>query len=154
MAETTPLRQEALPRQEPKAERPPLVGAPAKLRQIVMRSLFWSYERGSWQYDVIVILILAFIFLSHPLFRDQPTMELSNLHYGQGVVEVSHDKTSHTYQIDARLLESLNAPTPEQAAETILAKSLNRPFKLKSLEKIFDRKNTQVVLGYRVQVEP
>ena len=25
--------------------------------------LFWSYERGSWQYDVMCVLILAFIFL-------------------------------------------------------------------------------------------
>lgn len=24
--------------------------------------LFWSYERGSWQYDVMCVLILAFIF--------------------------------------------------------------------------------------------
>lgn len=26
--------------------------------------LFWSYERGSWQYDIMCVLILAFIFLS------------------------------------------------------------------------------------------
>jgi len=26
--------------------------------------LFWSYDRGSWQYDVMCVLILAFIFLS------------------------------------------------------------------------------------------
>ena len=25
--------------------------------------LFWSYERGSWQYDVMCVVILAFIFL-------------------------------------------------------------------------------------------
>jgi hypothetical protein len=24
--------------------------------------LFWSYERGSWQYDIMCVLILAFIF--------------------------------------------------------------------------------------------
>jgi hypothetical protein len=28
------------------------------------KTLFWSYERGSWQYDVMVLLILAFIFLA------------------------------------------------------------------------------------------
>jgi hypothetical protein len=27
------------------------------------KTLFWSYERGSWQYDVMCVLILAFIFL-------------------------------------------------------------------------------------------
>ena len=153
MAETKPLHQEALPHQEPEAARPPLVGAGAKLRTILRRSIFWSYERGSWQYDVIVILILAFIFLSHPLFQDQPVLELTNLRHVSGVVELSHDETSHTYQIDARLLESLNAPT-ERAAETILEKSLNRQVKVKSVEEIRDRKDSQVVLGYRVQVEP
>lgn len=25
--------------------------------------LFWSYDRGSWQYDLMCVLILAFIFL-------------------------------------------------------------------------------------------
>ena len=26
--------------------------------------LFWSYDRGSWQYDLMCVLILAFIFLA------------------------------------------------------------------------------------------
>ena len=26
--------------------------------------LFWSYDRGTWQYDILCVLILAFIFLS------------------------------------------------------------------------------------------
>jgi hypothetical protein len=30
----------------------------------VLRILFWVYERGSWQYDVLCALILAFIFLT------------------------------------------------------------------------------------------
>jgi hypothetical protein len=36
--------------------------------------LFWSYERGSWQYDVMCVLILAFIFLSpNRMFHSQDT---------------------------------------------------------------------------------
>lgn len=27
------------------------------------KSLFWSYERGSWQYDIMCVLILAFVVL-------------------------------------------------------------------------------------------
>ena len=30
----------------------------------VFRIVFWTYQRGSWQYDLICILILAFIFLT------------------------------------------------------------------------------------------
>jgi hypothetical protein len=30
----------------------------------VKKFLFWSYERGSWQYDVMCVVILAFIFFA------------------------------------------------------------------------------------------
>ena len=37
------------------------------------RFLFWDFQRASWQYDVMVGLILAFIFLTpRDVFRDQP----------------------------------------------------------------------------------
>jgi hypothetical protein len=37
------------------------------------RFVLWDYARASWQYDIIVALILAFIFLTpHDIFRDQP----------------------------------------------------------------------------------
>jgi uncharacterized membrane protein YfhO len=28
------------------------------------KTLFWSYERSSWQYDVMCVLILAFVFFA------------------------------------------------------------------------------------------
>jgi hypothetical protein len=28
------------------------------------KMLFWSYERGSWQYDLMCVLILAFVFFA------------------------------------------------------------------------------------------
>ncbi len=35
--------------------------------------LWWSYPRGSLEYDVMVAIILAFIFLTPArVFRDQP----------------------------------------------------------------------------------
>ena len=37
------------------------------------RLVFWEYPRTSWQWDVIVAAILAFIFLTpRSVFRDQP----------------------------------------------------------------------------------
>jgi len=30
----------------------------------VSRVIFWTYERGGWQYDILSALILAFIFLT------------------------------------------------------------------------------------------
>src|SRR5215216_288593 len=35
--------------------------------------LYWSYERGTWQYDIMVVAILAFIFFApNELFHSHP----------------------------------------------------------------------------------
>ena len=40
-----------------------------RLRPVVL----WTYPRGSWQYDILAVAILVFIFLTpRELFRDQP----------------------------------------------------------------------------------
>ena len=37
------------------------------------RLIFWDFKRGSWQYDVVVAVILAFIFLTPvAIFEDRP----------------------------------------------------------------------------------
>ncbi len=37
------------------------------------RLIFWDFPRASWQYDLVVGLILIFIFATpHSFFRDQP----------------------------------------------------------------------------------
>ncbi len=52
-----------------------LNAAMSKFGQTLKGYIWWTYPRGSVQYDVMVTLILAFIFLT-PLwvnFRDKPT---------------------------------------------------------------------------------
>jgi hypothetical protein len=40
---------------------------------MLKRFIFWEYARGSWQYDVIVGIIVAFVFLTpREWLRDQP----------------------------------------------------------------------------------
>lgn len=47
--------------------------------KVIARIIFWKYERGTWQYDLLCALILAFIFLTPPtvfegrLFTEQNT---------------------------------------------------------------------------------
>jgi len=31
---------------------------------VVWRALFWTYERATWQYDLMVIAILSFVWLT------------------------------------------------------------------------------------------
>src|SRR4051812_5583172 len=41
--------------------------------EMLKRLILWDFARGSWQYDVIVLLILGFLFLTpRSWFRDQP----------------------------------------------------------------------------------
>ena len=60
------------------------------------KTLFWSYERGSWQYDVMCVLILAFIFLApNSFFRStDAAMKQPYVVTGEelGAVEPGHVK--------------------------------------------------------------
>jgi len=122
-----------------------------KVKLVAARSVFWVYERGSWQYDVIVAFILAFVFLTpRSVFNDRPTLQLSDLRHFQGVIEVGRAKDGWHYLVDSRLVESVGADKPEDAVRRILQRHLHKPFVIKSLEPTRDRNN--VVLGYAVVV--
>ena len=63
--------------------------------------IFWSYERGSVQYDIMVTLILIFVFFS-PLvisFNDRPVER--NPH-ATGVLVYPDGKGEFIYQVDAK----------------------------------------------------
>jgi len=117
-----------------------------------VRTILWAYERGTWQYDLMVIAILAFIFLTpRAWFQDRPTLQLTHLRHDQGFVEVGRGKAGWSYLIDARLVDSLAPQKPEDAIHEILRRRLQKPFAVKSTDVIRDRNN--VVLGYTVVVE-
>ena len=39
----------------------------------VWRTIYWTYERATWQYDLMVIAILAFVWLTPPDWLHDPT---------------------------------------------------------------------------------
>ena len=39
----------------------------------VWHALFWTFERATWQYDLMVIAILAFVWLTPPGWIGDPT---------------------------------------------------------------------------------
>jgi len=39
---------------------------------ILWNALFWTYERATWQYDLMVIAILAFVWLTPPSWIGDP----------------------------------------------------------------------------------
>jgi hypothetical protein len=40
--------------------------------RILWNAFFWTYERTTWQYDLMVIAILAFIWLTPPGWLNDP----------------------------------------------------------------------------------
>ena len=40
---------------------------------VIWRTLYWTYERATWQYDLMVIAILAFVWLTPPAWIGDPT---------------------------------------------------------------------------------
>lgn len=151
MTQSTEVRSSALPQAQTDTPEGALTKVWRKVRLGIVRTAFWAYERGTWQYDLMVIAILAFIFLSpRAWFVDRPTLELTDLRHQQGFVELAHGKEGWRYLIDARLVESYSAAKPEDAIRVILNRHLRQPFNVISIVPITDKNN--VVLGYTVLV--
>jgi len=124
----------------------------SKSRLVIRKAIFWSYERGSWQYDIICLIILAFIFLTPTRwFHDRPRLQLSDLRHVQGIVEVSHTDRLWVYQLDARLVESRGEVAAREAFHQLLLQRIKPPFTIKSIKPITGAGG--VILGYTVEVE-
>src|SRR5579871_4372730 len=108
MAQPTDLHDQALPHQVDSRSESPGLSWGRKAKLAITHSVFWAYQRGSWQYDLIVIGILAFIFLSpRAWFNDRPTLQLSDLRHQQGIIELSRVNKNVFYLVDARLVDSI-----------------------------------------------
>ncbi len=89
------------------------------------RFILWDYARGVWQYDVMVGVILAFIFLTpRGWFRDQPRMPQASQ-----ITVLGAGHRNDVLWIDPELL----AGVPEnQRADRLSDILRNRPEVLKS----------------------
>ena len=77
---------------------------------MLKRFILWDYSRGSWQYDVIVGVILAFIFLTpRDWFRDQPRIPNAS-----NIAMVSSGNGSSAFFIQADLVSGI--PDDQRAA--------------------------------------
>jgi hypothetical protein len=127
----------------------------------IVRTIFWSSERGSWPYDVIVVVIVIFV-LATPRnwFHDRPQ---SRTAASSGVEFISEDSGSQTriYRLDAAVLapqKRATKPTPELEREThdILGRTVddlkNRTFQVLRIDPVLD--GDGAVLHYDVTIRP
>jgi hypothetical protein len=128
----------------------------AGLKQILSRTLFWSYERGTWQYDVAVVLVLIFVLLTpRGWFRDQPQVGIPAASDQVQLVLFSNDGHRQEYRVDARVLaprEQTAALQNElhQALQRALPDLRNGRFSISNIEAVRDEKGT--VIAYEVEI--
>ena len=124
----------------------------ASLGRILSKTFFWAYERGTWQYDVAVILILVFV-LATPRhwFRDLP--EAGGPATAGQMQLVSNDGNRQTYRVDARVLTP-----PKFALQSDLHTALQQAlpelrsgnFSISRIEPVRDEQG--LVIAYQVEI--
>ena len=76
----------------------------------VKRVLLWDYPRASWQYDIMVAVILAFVFATpRSWFHDQPRIPQSH-----EVALLPSPKGTRVFWLEPELLASLAHDAPDR----------------------------------------
>ena len=87
----------------------------------VGRVIFWSFERGSWPYDVMVVAILLFVLMTpRKWFHDEPHASVLASSDVQ-IVSQDTDSDTRTYRLNAKALppeKRATKSTPELERET------------------------------------
>ncbi len=110
-----------------------------------MRFLLWDYPRAGWQYDVMVGLILAFIFLTpRDWFRDQPK--------ASSVVMLPAEHGSSVFWIEPQLLAGVPEAERMQKASALLRARFKTKQNLVRLQPILD--SEEEVKGYMAFTTP
>jgi hypothetical protein len=128
----------------------------AVLKQFLNRTFFWSYERGAWQYDVAVVLILIFVLLTpRRWFQDQPQVGIPDASERVQLILFSDGGHRQEYRVDARVLAPPER-TPalqndlHQALQRALPDLRNGRFSISNIEAVRDEKGT--VIAYQVEI--
>jgi len=117
----------------------------ARLVSGFKRFLFWDYPRAGWQYDVMVGLILAFIFITpRDWFRDQPK--------ANNIVMLPSDHGATVFWMDAQQLASVPEAARTAEADALLQARTGKRYHVVRLEPIVD--SEQEIKGFMAFTTP
>jgi hypothetical protein len=114
---------------------------PSGLRRLIL----WDYQRGVWQYDVIVCLILLFIFASpREWFNDQPRVP--------NAAQITSHNGESAFWIDTELVTSI--PENQRLSEItkILTARTRKQHTMMRIEPIYDAEHE--LQGYMAFSKP
>ncbi|MSO22660.1 MAG: hypothetical protein EXQ58_05275 [Acidobacteria bacterium] len=117
----------------------------------INKVIFWSYGRGTFQYDILCGLILIFIFVTPRQFFQDWTA-ITNPHqfaFGEEIVNTFDQYGNPVFNISAQLVPaSQDASAVKNAALTQLQKTLNKQVSIADIKPILDE-NGQTI-GYSI----
>jgi hypothetical protein len=109
------------------------------------RFILWDYRRASWQYDLMVGLILAFVFLTPRVwFRDQPRLS--------SVVMLPPSHGAQVFWVEPEMLDPVPEAQRLQSAAQLIKSRFGKTVTLIRLEPIFD--SEQETRGYMAYAAP
>jgi len=92
------------------------------VKQILLSYFYWTYSRGSFHYDVMVTVILAFIFLTPQIpgwsFGDKPSAPTGLVHPIQVIGDGEHGVIITVQVSDANV--------PQGASDSVVKKALRK----------------------------
>jgi hypothetical protein len=116
---------------------------------MLKRFILWDFPRATWQYDVMVGIIIAFIFLTpRDWFRDQPRIPRASK-----IAVLPAEHGSNVFVIDPELLagvpEDKRAASVEQILKTMTGA---RRVEITRVEPIYDSESE--IKGYMAFARP
>ena len=114
---------------------------------VLKKYFFWSYERGSFHYDIMVTLILLFIFVSPHFidFKDKP-VTIVPLHASEVLVREAGDpgESRFIYEIRAEDLGRVNTDGDIRSAILRVIEPIAGEITLESYKPVQDTKGNIV----------
>lgn len=116
---------------------------------MLKRFILWDYPRASWQYDVMVGIILAFIFLTpRDWFRDQPRIPTAS-----SIAPLPSENGSSLFFVSSELLAGV--PENQRAAkltQLLRVRTSDRQLQVIRVEPILDSEGE--LQGYHAFARP
>lgn len=114
----------------------------------IKRFILWDYPRASWQYDVMVGLILGFLFLTpREWFRDQPRIPRASQ-----IAMLQGNHGTNVFWIESELLAGVAPERQMQVAAEKLRALTDDKQTLVRLEPVFD--SEKEIKGYMAFTHP
>jgi hypothetical protein len=116
---------------------------------MLRRFILWDFPRGGWQYDVVVGIILAFIFLTpREWFGDQPRMPKAS-----NIAMISSESGASAFFVEASLVSGIpDAQRVAKLTELLKIRTGNKRLNITRVEPVRDSEGE--VEGYMAFARP